>query len=83
MHFIYPSQICALHTDRDILKTAKSLTGLFWVPADHIGNNVVRIIAKGVILVIMVLIEVCVLINATLPWLESKETNKPYIRVEK
>ena len=59
------------------------LTGLFWAPADHIGNNVVRIIIKGIILVIMVLIGVCVLINATLPWLESKETNKPYIRVEK
>ena len=37
------------------------LTGLFWAPADHIGNNVVRIIVKGVILIIMVLIEFCVL----------------------
>ena len=59
------------------------LTAMFWAPADHIGNNVVRIIVKGVILLIMVLIEFCVLINATLPWLERKENNKPRIRVEK
>ncbi|SER85635.1 hypothetical protein [Lachnobacterium bovis] len=56
------------------------LTGLFWVPADHIGNNVVRIIVKGVILVIMVLIEACVLINATLPWLERKTALTPRVR---
>lgn len=59
------------------------LTGLFWAPADHIGNNVVRIIVKGVILLIMVLIEFCVLINATLLWLERKVDKKPIIRVEK
>lgn len=59
------------------------LTALFWAPADHIGNNVARIIVKGIILAIMVLIEFCVLINATLPWLERKEANKPRIRVEK
>ena len=59
------------------------LTAMFWAPADHIGNNVVRIIVKGVILLIMVLIEFCVLINATLPWLERKTANKPRIRVVK
>ena len=59
------------------------LTGLFWAPADHIGNNVVRIIVKGVILLIMVLIEFCVLINATLPWLERRENVKPNIRIMK
>jgi len=56
------------------------LTGLFWAPADHIGNNVVRILVKGVILLIMVLIEFCVLINATLPWLERKTTTPPRVR---
>lgn len=55
------------------------MTAMLWVPADHIGNNVVRIIVKGIILVIMVLIEFCILINATLPWLQSK-TSKPSIR---
>ena len=56
------------------------LTGLFWAPADHIGNNVVRIIVKGIILLIMVLIEFCVLINATLPWLERKTATPPRVR---
>lgn len=56
------------------------LTGLFWAPADHIGNNVVRIIIKGIILLIMVLIEFCVLINATLPWLERKTATPPRVR---
>lgn len=53
------------------------MTAMLWAPADHIGNNVVRVIV--IILVIMVLIEFCILINATLPWLQSK-TNKPVIR---
>ena len=56
------------------------LTGLFWAPADHIGSNVVRIIVKVVILMIMVLIEFCVLINATLPWLERKTATPPIVR---
>jgi len=55
------------------------VTAMLWAPADHIGKNVVRIIVKGIILVIMVLIEFCILINATLPWLQSK-TSKPSIR---
>ncbi len=56
------------------------LTGLFLVPANHIGNNVVRILVKGVVLVIMVLIEFCVFINATLPWLERKTALPPRVR---
>ena len=56
------------------------LTGLFWAPADHIGNNVVRIIVKGIILLIIVLIEFCVVINATLPWLERKTATPPRVR---
>ncbi len=59
------------------------LTGMFWAPADHIGNNVVRIIVKGAILMIMILIEFCVVINATLPWLERRENVKPNIRIVK
>ena len=55
------------------------MTAMLWPPADHIGNNVVRVIVKEIILVIIVLIEFCILINATLPWLQSK-TNKPVIR---
>jgi hypothetical protein len=53
------------------------MTAMLWAPADHIGNNVVRVIV--IILVTMVLIEFCILINATLPWLQSN-TNKPVIR---
>ena len=59
------------------------LTALFWAPADHIGNNVVRIIVKGIILIIMVMIEFCVFINATLPWLERKTATPPRVRVIK
>ena len=37
------------------------MTAMLWAPADHIGNNVARIVVKGIILAIMVLIEFCVL----------------------
>ncbi|MCR5665601.1 MAG: hypothetical protein K6G01_02110 [Eubacterium sp.] len=57
------------------------LTGMFWAPADHIGNNIIRVIVKCIILLIIILIEFCVLINATIPWLERREANKPIIRV--
>ena len=56
------------------------MTAMLWAPADHIGNNVARIIVKGIILAIMVLIEFCVLINATLPWVERKTATPPRIR---
>ena len=56
---------------------------LFWVFADYIGNAPARIIVKIIILGVFIMIELCVWINATLPWLESKEANKPRIRVEK
>lgn len=58
-------------------------TAIFWAPADHIGNNIVRIIVKAVILLIAIAVELFVFGNATLPWLESREANKPRIRVEK
>ena len=56
------------------------MTAMLWAPADYIGNNVARIIVKGIILAIMVLIEFCVLINATLPWLERKTSTPPRVR---
>lgn len=56
------------------------MTAMLWAPADHIGNNVARIIVKGITLAIMVPIEFCVLINATLPWLERKTATPPRIR---
>lgn len=59
------------------------LTALFWVPADYIGNNVVRIIVKVLIAIVCGFIELGIFVNATVPWLEGKEANKPRIRVEK
>lgn len=47
-------------------------TALAWAPADMLGNNVVRIIVKIVILAFFIMLELCVWINATLPWLERK-----------
>ena len=58
------------------------LTAMLWAPADHIGNNVVRFIVKGLILVFIIMVEFCIWINATLPWLERRSANKPIIRVE-
>lgn len=59
------------------------LTALFWVPADYIGNNVVRIIVKVLIAIVCGFVELGIFVNATVPWLEGKEANKPRIRVEK
>lgn len=59
------------------------LTGLFWVPADYIGNDVARIIVKVLILAVCGLVELAIFANATVPWLEGKEDNKPRIRIEK
>ncbi len=58
-------------------------TALFWVFADYIGNIPARIIVKIIILGIAVMIELCIWINATLPWLEKKFPQKPKIRVVK
>lgn len=59
------------------------LSALFWVPADYIGNNVVRIIVKVLIVIVCGFVELGIFANATVPWLEGKEANKPRIRVEK
>ena len=56
------------------------LTALFWVPADYIGNNVVRIIVKVLIASVCGFVELGIFANATVPWLEGKEANKPRIR---
>lgn len=58
-------------------------TALFWVFADYIGNILARIIVKIIILGIAVMIEFCIWINATLPWLEKRFPQKPKIRVVK
>ena len=58
-------------------------SGLFWVFADYIGNQVVRIIVKVVIVAIFGSMELAIFANATVPWLEGREANKPRIRVEK
>lgn len=55
-------------------------TALFWAPADHIGNNIVRIIVKTLILAIALMIEFCIWTNATLPWIETRYPDKPNIR---
>ena len=58
-------------------------SGLFWVFADYIGNQVVRIIVKVLIVSFFGFMELAIFANATVPWLEGKEGNKPRIRVEK
>lgn len=56
------------------------LTAMMWAPADHIGNNVTRVIVKGLILVFIIMVEFCIWINATLPWLERKGARPPRVR---
>ena len=55
-------------------------TVLAWAPADVIENNVLRIVVKVVILTFFIMLEFCVWINATLPWLERKYPNRPRVR---
>jgi len=56
------------------------LTALFWAPADYIGNTLVRVTVKIVIAIIRGFIELAIFSNATVPWLEGREANKPKIR---
>ena len=58
-------------------------SGLFWVFADYIGNQIVRIIVNVIIVAIFALVEIGIFANATVPWLEGREANKPRIRVSK
>lgn len=55
-------------------------TALFWVFADYIGNIPGRIIVKVMILAFFIMLEFCIWINATLPWMESKTETLPRIR---
>ena len=55
-------------------------TGLFWVFADYIGNDVARIIVKILIAAFFGFMELAVFANATIPWLESKNPQKPRVR---
>ena len=49
----------------------------------QLGEMVVRIIVKVLIAIVCGFIELGIFANATVPWLEGKEANKPRIRVEK
>ena len=51
--------------------------------ADYIGNTPARIVVKIIILAIAIMVELCIWMNATFPWLEKKFPNKPNIRVVK
>jgi hypothetical protein len=55
-------------------------TGLFWVFADYIGNDIARIIVKVVIVAFFGFIELAVFANATIPWLDSRNPQKPRVR---
>lgn len=59
-------------------------TAMFWALVDAIGNNIIRILLKVVILAIAVLLELGIFSNAIVPWLQKKEMNRTKIvRVEK
>lgn len=55
-------------------------TALFWVFADYIGNIPGRIIVKVMILAFFIMLEFCIWINASLPWMERKTETLPRIR---
>ncbi|MDO5292775.1 MAG: hypothetical protein Q4F05_08495 [bacterium] len=55
-------------------------TGLFWVFADYIGNDVARIIVKVIIAVGFGFMELAVFANAMVPWLEGKKKQGPRVR---
>lgn len=59
------------------------LTGLFWLFPDAIDNAILRILLKIIILAIALFIELGIFANATVPWLEAKEYNKPRITIKK
>lgn len=55
-------------------------SGLFWVFADYIENQIVSIILKVLIAVFFGFLELAIFANATVPWLERKTSDKPIIR---
>ncbi len=54
-------------------------TGLCWVFADYIGNDIARIIVKVFIIVFFGFIELSVFGNATVPWLERRSRKIPRV----
>lgn len=59
-------------------------SALFWALVDGIGNSIIRILLKVVILAIAIFVELAILSNATVPWLQKKELDKPrIIRMDK
>lgn len=62
---------------------AMMFIGLIWVFADYIGNDIVRIIVKVVIVAFFGFMELAVFANALVPWLDNKKGKKPRVyRVE-
>lgn len=60
------------------------LTALIWVFADMVGNNIIRIVLKIIILGIVIFVELAIFSNAMVPWLEKRNPEKPVIiRTEK
>ena len=55
-------------------------SGLFWVFADYIENQIMRIALKVLIAAFFGFMELAIIANATVPWLERKISNKPIIR---
>ena len=54
-------------------------SGLFWVFADYIGNDIGRIVVKVLIVVVFGFMELAVFANATVPWLEGRRGKTPRI----
>lgn len=55
-------------------------TALFWVFADYIGNDIARIAVKVVIAAFFGFVELALFANATIPWLDWKNPQKPRVR---
>ena len=54
-------------------------TGLFWVFADYIGNDIGRIVVKVLIAAFFGFMELAVFANATVPWLDDRRKKKPRV----
>ena len=55
-------------------------SGLFWVFADYIENQIMRIALKVLIVAFFGFMELAIFANATVPWLERKTSDKPILR---
>ncbi len=55
-------------------------TALFWVFADYIGNDIAKIAVKVVIAAFFGFVELALFANATIPWLDRKNPQKPRVR---